>query len=141
MNIMNFDTLYQPYAKSRYSLTAPNGMICSSSALASSAGLEILKKGGNAVDAAVACAAVLTVVEPTSNGLGSDAFAIVSMNDRLYGLNASGRASSNISIEKVKGLGYEHMPKRGWIPVMVPGEPVPSGDAGLSQPGERCAPL
>ena len=120
---MLFDTLYQPYPNSRYSLYASNGMICSSSPLASSAGLEILAKGGNAVDAAVATAAMMTVVEPTSNGLGSDAFAIVWMKDRLYGLNASGRSPKEISIEKVKALGYEAMPKRGWIPIMVPGAP------------------
>ncbi|MBQ9424941.1 MAG: gamma-glutamyltransferase family protein [Erysipelotrichaceae bacterium] len=98
-------------------------MVCSSSPLASNAGLEILAKGGNAVDAAVATAAVMAVVEPTSNGLGSDAFAIVWMKDRIYGLNASGRSPGNISIEKVKALGYDAMPKRGWIPVMVPGAP------------------
>ena len=93
---MIFDTLFQPYPNSRYSLYAPNGMICSSSPLASSAGLEILAKGGNAVDAAVATAAVMTVVEPTSNGLGSDAFAIVWMKDQLYGLNASGSISAGM---------------------------------------------
>ncbi len=98
-------------------------MVCSSSPLASNAGLEILAKGGNAVDAAVATAAVMAVVEPTSNGLGSDAFAIVWMKDQIYGLNASGRSPENISIEKVKALGYDTMPKRGWIPVMVPGAP------------------
>ncbi len=120
---MKFDTLVQPYSNSRYSLFARNGMICSSSPLASAAGLEILAKGGNAVDAAVATAATLAVTEPTSNGLGSDAFAIVWMKDKLYGLNASGRAPKEISIDKVKALGYDAIPKRGWIPVMVPGAP------------------
>ncbi|MEQ2473741.1 gamma-glutamyltransferase family protein [Laedolimicola intestinihominis] len=120
---MKFDALYQPYQMSRYSVAARNGMVCSSSALASSAGTEILKKGGNAVDAAIATAAVLCVVEPVSNGVGGDAFAIVWMKDRMYGLNASGCSPEDISVEKVRELGYEKMPKRGWIPVTVPGEP------------------
>lgn len=120
---MNFDALKQPYQKSRYSVTATHGMVCSSSALASSAGLEILKKGGNAVDAAIATAAVLCVVEPVSNGIGGDAFAIVWMKDKLYGLNASGYSPKGISIEKLKEQGYEKIPKRGWIPVTVPGQP------------------
>lgn len=120
---MMFNTVDQPYQLSRYSVAAQHGMVCSSSALASSAGLEILKKGGNAVDAAIATAAVLTVVEPVSNGLGGDAFAIVWMKDKLYGLNASGCSPQSISIEKVKQKGYEKIPKHGWIPVTVPGQP------------------
>ena len=120
---MKFDALYQPYQMSRYSVAARKGMVCSSSALASSAGTEILKKGGNAVDAAIATAAVLCVVEPVSNGVGGDAFEIVWMKDRMYGLNASGCSPEDISVEKVRELGYEKMPKRGWIPVTVPGEP------------------
>lgn len=120
---MNFNAVNQPYQLSRYSVCASHGMVCSSSALASSAGLEILKKGGNAVDAAIATAAVLTVVEPVSNGLGGDAFALVWMKDQLYGLNASGYSAKEISIEKVKAAGYEKMPKHGWLPVTVPGQP------------------
>lgn len=120
---MNFDAIHQPYQLSRYSVAAGNGMVCSSSALASSAGLEILKKGGNAVDAAIATAAVLCVVEPVSNGLGGDAFAIVWMKDKMYGLNASGRSPESISAEAVRKRGFQEIPKRGWIPVTVPGEP------------------
>lgn len=120
---MEFDTLHQPYSMSRYSVAAQNGMVCSSSTLASSAGIEILKKGGNAVDAAIATAAVLCVVEPMSNGIGGDAFAIVWMKEEMYGLNASGCSPEEISVQKVKMRGYEKMPKRGWIPVTVPGEP------------------
>lgn len=121
---MVFNTLRQPYPKSRYSVSAPNGMVSTTSPLASSVGIEIMKKGGNAVDAAVAMAATMTVVEPCNNGVGSDAFAIVYMKDKLYGLNGSGFAPEDISIDKVKALGYEKMPKRGWLPIMVPGAPA-----------------
>lgn len=64
-------------------------MVAASQPLAAQAGLQILKAGGNAIDAAIATAACLTVVEPTSNGIGSDAFALVWVNGRLHGLNAS----------------------------------------------------
>lgn len=116
---MKYDTLYQPHASNRYPQVGKNGMVATSHPLAAEAGLEILKKGGNAVDAAVATAACLTVVEPTSNGLGSDAFAILSINDEIIGLNSSGR-----SPELLHKDAFEHdgkMPKFGWTPVTVPG--------------------
>ena len=81
------------------------------------------KKGGNAVDAAIAAAACLTVVEPTSNGVGGDAFAIVWTDGKLYGLNASGPAPGAISAEALRKAGYKEMPQTGWIPVTVPGAP------------------
>ncbi len=99
------------------------GMVATSQPLAAQAGLEILKKGGNAIDAAVATAAALTVLEPTSNGIGSDAFALVWVKDKLHGLNASGPAPKGISIEKVKEKGHEEMPTFGMTPVTVPGAP------------------
>lgn len=117
----NFDALHQPFVSNRYPVMASNGMVCTGSALASAAGLEILRRGGNAVDAAVATAAALTVVEPTANGLGSDAFAIVWMKGELTGLNSSGPAPKAISIEKLKAQGLEKMPVYGWTPVTVPG--------------------
>ena len=119
---MNYDPLFQPYASNRYCITAKNGMVATGSNLATAAGLEILRRGGNACDAAVATAAALTVVEPTANGLGSDAFALVWVKDKLYGLNGSGISPKNITLEAVKKASADGtMPKYGWTPVMVPG--------------------
>jgi len=119
-----------PFYSKRQSVYAKNGVVATSEGLAAQAGLEILKQGGNAIDAAIATAAALTVVEPTSNGIGSDCFAIVYFNDKLYGMNSSGYSSRNISIEKVKELGYEKMPSNGIVPITVPG--TPKGWAKLS---------
>ncbi|MCA1040289.1 gamma-glutamyltransferase [Bacillus infantis] len=110
---------------------ARNGMVATSQPLAAQAGLDIMKKGGNAIDAAIATAACLTVVEPTSNGIGGDAFALVWTNESLYGLNGSGPSPQSISIEKVKEKGHETMPSHGWVPVTVPG--APSAWAELSE--------
>ena len=123
-----FDPLYQKYPSRRYPVYARNGMVNCSSPLAAAAGLEILRKGGNAMDAAVAAAAALTVVEPTANGIGSDAFALIwsEKNARLYGLNSSGRAPMLASIDKIRDEKKDdagRMPKRGWTPVTVPGAP------------------
>ena len=122
---MNFDPSFNPYPSTRYPIYAREGMIASSSALASSAGLEALRQGGNAVDAAIAAAATLTVTEPCSNGIGSDAFALVWTGGKLYGLNASGKAPLGISIPEIKAAypGTEKMPLSGWAPTMVPGAP------------------
>ncbi|WZL73853.1 gamma-glutamyltransferase family protein [Clostridiaceae bacterium 35-E11] len=121
---MKFDGLKYNYPSRRNAVYAKNGMVATSQPLAAQAGLDILKKGGNAVDAAIATAACLTVVEPTSNGIGGDAFALVWFNDKLHGLNASGPAPKSISIEEVKKAGYNEMPKYGWTPVNVPGAPA-----------------
>ncbi|MBW7940586.1 MAG: gamma-glutamyltransferase, partial [Candidatus Omnitrophica bacterium] len=96
---MEFDPLHLPYASRRSPVYARNGMVCTSQPLAAQAGLAILRRGGNAVDAAVATAAALTVVEPTANGIGSDAFALVWTGGRLHGLNSSGPAPAAISPE------------------------------------------
>ncbi|RYM05509.1 gamma-glutamyltransferase family protein [Sporolactobacillus sp. THM7-7] len=119
-----FDYFYQPYASKRYSVFARNGMVATSQRLAAMAGLDILKKGGNAIDAAIATAACLTVVEPTSNGIGSDAFALIWTKGKLYGLNASGVAPASISIDAMKKRGFNEMPVYGFEPVMVPGAPA-----------------
>lgn len=120
-----FDPLYAPYPSRRIPVYARNGMVASSSALAAAAGLSMLRKGGNAVDAIVATAAALTVLEPTSNGIGSDAFALVWNKGKLHGLNASGPTPQAISIDKVTARhGCSSMPRYGWTPVTVPGAPA-----------------
>ena len=124
----NFDPLYQRYPSQRYPIYARNGMVNCSNPLAASAGLEILRRGGNAMDAAVAAAGALTVVEPTANGIGSDAFALVwsEKDRRLYGLNSSGPAPMELDIEKIGSEGKDNagkMPHHGWTPVTVPGAP------------------
>ena len=123
---LDFDPIKHKYNSIRYPIYAKGGMVNCSSPQAASAGLETLLKGGNAMDAAVAAAAALTVVEPTSNGLGSDAFALIwSEKDRkLYGLNSSGRSPQLASIERVRSdhsITGNKMPERGWAPVTVPG--------------------
>ena len=105
-----------PFASKRTNVIARNGVVCTGNNLATQAGLRMLMQGGNAVDAAIATAACLTVVEPCSNGLGSDGFAIVWMKDKMYGMNSSGHSPYAISADKV-----DEIPKRGWIPVTVPG--------------------
>lgn len=128
---MRFDAAHYPNASRRTAVYARNGMVATSQSLAAQAGLDMLKKGGNAVDAAVATAACLTVVEPCSNGIGGDAFALVWMKDELYGLNASGPAPAGISAESLRQEGLTEMPIFGWTPVTVPG--VPSAWAALSK--------
>lgn len=121
---MNFNPEEYKYSSRRNVVYGNRGMVATSQPLAAQAGLEIIKAGGNAVDSAIATAACLTVVEPTSNGLGSDAFALVWINNKLHGLNASGYSPHSISIEKLKERGFNEIPKYGVIPVMVPGTPA-----------------
>ncbi len=120
---MSFDALYNPFPSQRMTTFAKNGMVATSQPLAAQAGLDIIKKGGNAVDAAIATAACLTVVEPTSNGIGGDAFALVWTKGKLHGLNASGPSPQSISIDTLKERGINEIPKHGWTPVTVPGAP------------------
>ncbi|MGA9174759.1 MAG: gamma-glutamyltransferase family protein [Thermoactinomyces sp.] len=99
-------------------------MVATSQPLAAQAGLHILRKGGNAIDAAIATAAALTVVEPTSNGIGGDAFALIWTQGKLHGLNASGPAPELLSIKSLMKAGVKEIPKYGFIPVTVPGAPA-----------------
>lgn len=112
---MRFDF---PYPSQRMPVLARN-VVATSQPLAAQAGLRMLLQGGNAVDAAVAAAIALTVVEPTSNGIGSDAFAILWDGAALHGLNASGRAPRALTPERFAGR--DAMPLRGWDSVSVPG--------------------
>ena len=107
-----------PYPSQRMPVLARNA-VATSQPLAAQAGLSMLYKGGNAVDAALATAITLTVVEPTSNGIGSDAFAILWDGSKLHGLNASGRSPDGWSLDRFKGKSA--MPTRGWDAVTVPG--------------------
>ncbi|MCC5909272.1 MAG: gamma-glutamyltransferase [Clostridiaceae bacterium] len=121
---MNFDYLNYPYPSQRMTMFGNKGMVATSQPLAAQAGLKILQSGGNAIDAAIVTAACLTVVEPTSNGIGGDAFALVWVNNKLHGLNASGPAPQKLTIEELKKRGYTEMPKLGMVPVTVPGAPA-----------------
>ncbi|MBD2580655.1 gamma-glutamyltransferase family protein [Oscillatoria sp. FACHB-1406] len=117
---MNFPSLFDyPYSSTRRVILGSRGAIATSQPLAATAGMEMLLKGGNAVDAAVASAIALTVVEPTSNGIGSDAFAIVWDGKELQGLNASGRSPKHL--ERTDFLWKERIPGLGWQSVTVPG--------------------
>ena len=121
-----FDPLAQRYPSQRFPLYARGGMVNCSSPQAAAAGLEALRRGGNAADAAVAAASTLTVTEPTANGLGSDAFALIwsEKEQRLFGLNASGPAPLLADADKVLAEGRDEkgrMPRHGWTPVTVPG--------------------
>jgi len=104
---------------SRRSPVMARNVIATSQPLASQAGMRMLLKGGNAMDAALAAAITLTVVEPTGNGLGSDAFSIVFDGNELHGLNASGRSPAKLNPTRFAGM--EKMPTRGWDSVSVPG--------------------
>ena len=107
-----------PYPSQRMPILARN-CVATSQPLAAQAGLSMLMKGGSAVDAVLATAIALTVLEPTSNGIGSDAFAILWDGKKLQGLNASGRSPAAWTPDRFKGLNA--MPQRGWDAVTVPG--------------------
>lgn len=112
----------QPFA-SRSEVIAQNAMVATSQPLATQVGLEILRQGGNAIDAAIAANAMLGLVEPTGSGIGGDLFAIVwdAKTQRLYGLNASGRSPQSLSLEHFKQQGLVKIPSHGPLPVSVPG--------------------
>ena len=119
--------------QSRSEVMAQNGMVVTSQPLAAQAGLQVLMHGGNAVDAAVATAGVLSLVEPMMVGIASDVFAVVyiAKENRVYVLNASGTAPSGATLERLNALGYHWnpgnwgpgsgMPTGGILPVTVPG--------------------
>lgn len=107
----------------RSEVIAQNGMAATSQPLATQVALDILKKGGNAIDAAIAANAVLGLVEPTGNGMGGDLFAIIwdAKTEKLYGLNASGRSPYDLKLKYFKKNGLTKIPAYGPLPVSVPG--------------------
>ncbi len=107
----------------RSEVIAQNGMAATSQPLATQVALDILKKGGNAIDAAIAANAVIGLVEPTGSGVGGDLFAIIWSADKgkLYGLNASGRSPRKLKLEYFKKNHLEFIPSYGPLPVSVPG--------------------
>ena len=118
-----FDRLTGEKFASRSEVLAQNGMAATSHPLATQVAIDILKNGGNAIDAAIAANAVLGLVEPTGCGIGGDLFAIIWHEDtkELYGLNASGPAPINLSISLIKEQGLNEIPRYGPHPVTVPG--------------------
>jgi gamma-glutamyltranspeptidase/glutathione hydrolase len=115
--VQDFDWSF-PYTSQRMPVLASN-VVASSQPLAAQAGLRMLLNGGNATDAILATAIALTVVEPTMNGIGSDAFALVWDGGTLHGLNASGRSPAAWTSERFAG--QTAMPSTGWDTVTVPG--------------------
>ena len=111
----------------RSEVIATHGMAATSHPLASQVALDVLKRGGTAVDAAIAANAAMGLMEPTGNGVGGDLFAIVwdAKTQKLYGLNASGRSPQSLTLAKLRAelrkLDVTHIPPRGPLPVSVPG--------------------
>ena len=123
MNSHGFDRVTGEDFTSRSEVIAAHGMVASSHPLATQIGLEILKQGGSAVDAAIAVNAALGLMEPTGNGIGGDLFAIVwdAKSKQLYGLNASGPAPKKLSLEYFQENNLSEYPEFGPLPVTVPG--------------------
>jgi gamma-glutamyltranspeptidase/glutathione hydrolase len=116
----------KPFA-TRSEVLAQHGMVCTSQPLASQAGIDVLKAGGSAVDAAIAANATLGLMEPMSCGVGGDLFAIVysARDNKLYGLNGSGRSALGLSFDQMQAelakLKRTTIPSRGFLPISVPG--------------------
>ena len=116
----------KPFA-TRSEVLARHGMVCTSVPAATQVGLDILKRGGNAVDAAIAANATLGLMEPVSNGIGGDLFAIVysAKENKLYGINGSGRSPLGLSYEQMRAeldkLHRKTIPPRGMLPISMPG--------------------
>lgn len=109
--------------QNRSTVACQNGIVCASQPLAAMVGIDVLKAGGNCIDAAIATNAVLGVTEPASNGIGGDLFAIVwiEKDQRLYGLNASGRAPYDWNLDAAQQMGLESIPKESPLSWSVPG--------------------
>ena len=122
-DIFLYDRLTGKDFASRSEVIATNGMAATSHPLATQTALDVLKDGGNAIDAAISANAVLGLVEPTGCGIGGDLFAIVWIEEdkKLYGLNSSGPAPQDMTIKKLKDMGIDKIPPFGPLPVTVPG--------------------
>lgn len=118
----DFNATTYKYNSNRNVVFSNRGMVATGNPMAAQAGIDILKKGGNAIDAAIATAVVLSVVEPTCNGVGGDAFALVWDGKKLHGMNASGKSPELITLEEIKSMGYKKIPTEGVIPITVPGQ-------------------
>ena len=131
--MVKFDPQQYRYSSRRNVVYARHAMACTSVPQGAQIGLEVMKAGGNAMDAAVAMAAAMPILEPTGNGLGSDCFALVwsEKDQKLYGLNASGVAPQAMSADVLTKRDYREMPRAGWLPTMVPG--APAGWAAINQ--------
>ncbi len=117
------DRTYGKLWATRSQVIAQNGMAATSHPLSTQAALDVLKAGGNAIDAAIAANAMEGVVEPHVNGIGGDLFAIVwdAKSKKLYGLNGSGRSPKSLTLAEFKKRGLTHIPSLGPLPVSVPG--------------------
>src|SRR5260370_3383435 len=117
------DALAQDRNQGRSMVISRNGIVAAESPLAAQAGVQMLERGGNAVDAAVAANAMMGLVAPMSNGIGGDLFAIVydAKSGKLYGLNASGWAPAGLTIEFLRKQGFQDMPGEGIQSATVPG--------------------
>ncbi len=123
MDIYSGDRITGRKFATRSEVIARNGMAATSQPLATQIALDILKKGGSAVDAAIAANAALGLMEPTGNGIGGDLFAIVwdAKTKKLYGLNASGRSPYALTLDYFKKNNFKKIPSHGPLPVTVPG--------------------
>ena len=123
INLYGQDRITGELFATRSEVIAQNGMVATSHPLASQIGIDILKEGGNAIDAAIAANAALGLMEPTGNGIGGDLFAIVwiEKEKKLYGLNASGRSPENLTLKYFKENNFKSIPAYGPLPVSVPG--------------------
>ena len=121
--VAGFDRVTGATHASRPDVIAARGMVATSQPLATQVGLQVLKDGGNAIDAAIAANAAIGLMEPTGNGIGGDLFAIVwdAETERLYGYNGSGRSPQSLTLEWFVDNGYEDIPPYGPLPVSVPG--------------------
>ncbi len=123
LKVSSQDRITGELFSTRSEVIAENGMVATSHPLATQVGIDILKKGGNAIDAAIAANAAIGLMEPTGNGIGGDLFAIIwiEKDKKLYGLNASGRSPKNLTIDYFKQNNITQIPAYGPLPVSVPG--------------------